>query len=69
MTMQTAELTKQHISEDELVRRCRVDQLRRAGYPARAASAIGGRRDVDLHLAIDLLRHGCRPALAVRILL
>ena len=35
----------------------------------RAAQRLGARRDVDLHLAIDLVARGCRPSLAVRILL
>ena len=47
----------------------RVEQLRRAGYPARAASKLAKHRDVDLHLAIELLDRGCRPALAIQILL
>jgi hypothetical protein len=69
MTTQTVELTTTPVSEDELVHRWRLEQLRRAGYPARAARMLGTRRDVDLHLAIDLLARGCSPSLAVRILL
>ena len=69
MTAQTVEHTTTQISEDELVHRWRLEQLRKTGYPARAAKAIASRRDVDLHLAIDLMRRGCTTDLAVRILL
>ncbi len=69
MTMQTAEFTTNRRSGDERVRSWRIEQLRRAGYPARAARTLGIRRDVDLHLALDLLARGCSAELAVRILL
>jgi len=32
-------------------------------------SALAERSDVDLHHAVDLLRNGCPPSTAVRILL
>jgi hypothetical protein len=69
MTTQTAELTTTPVSEDELVHLWRLEQLRKTGYPARAAKAIASRHDIDLHLAIELLRRGCTSDLAVRILL
>jgi hypothetical protein len=69
MTTQTVELTTTPVSEDELVHRWRLEQLRKTGYPARAANAIASRRDIDLHLAIELMRRGCTTDLAVRILL
>jgi hypothetical protein len=47
----------------------RRDELRRAGYSARAAEEIAARHDVDLHRAADLLRGGCGEELALRILL
>ena len=37
--------------------------------PVRAASLLAARMDVDLHFAIDLLRNGCAPELALQILL
>ncbi len=67
--MQTAELITTGISEDEAVLRWRIEQLRRAGYPAPAARELAGRREVDLHLAVELLQRGCKPATALRILL
>jgi hypothetical protein len=69
MTTQTAERTSSRISESELVRHWRIEQLRRAGYPARAARTLATRPDVDLHLAIDLLARGCSAPLAAQILL
>jgi len=69
MTTQTAEHTTTRVSEDGLVHRWRVEQLRESGYPARVAKKIASRRDIDLHLAIELLRRGCTVGLAVRILL
>jgi hypothetical protein len=47
----------------------RYEQLRRVGFERREARLISRRSDVDLHLAIDLLRSGCPPELALAILL
>jgi hypothetical protein len=47
----------------------RYEQLRRIGYERREARLMSRRSDVDLHLAIDLLRNGCPPELALAILL
>ena len=69
MTAQTAEHTTTRVSEDRLVHRWRVEQLRKSGYPARAAKKIASRRDINLHLAIELLSRGCTVGLAMRILL
>jgi hypothetical protein len=59
------------VYESELtqVERWRIDELERAGYDPRAASTIAARLDVDLHFAVDLLRKGCSPELALQILL
>jgi len=43
--------------------------LERAGYEPAAADAIAERVDVDLHVATDLVRDGCPPETALRILL
>jgi hypothetical protein len=69
MTTQTVERIATPVSEDELVHRWRLEQLRKTGYPIRVAKAIASRRDIDLHLAIELMRRGCTTDLAVRILL
>jgi hypothetical protein len=66
--MAAAELTKQE-TELERIERWRAGELERAGYEAAAASLLAARADVDLHYAIDLLRSGCAPELALQILL
>lgn len=65
--MAAAETTTE--SEQERIERWRAAELERAGYEPAAASLLAARNDVDLHYAIDLLRNGCDPELAVRILL
>lgn len=47
----------------------RFEQLRRAGYSEPDASLLAGHKEVDLHLATKLLRRGCPPGTALRILL
>jgi hypothetical protein len=47
----------------------RFERLRRAGYGAAAASRLARAKDVDLHVAIDLLGRGCDRLTALRILL
>jgi hypothetical protein len=67
-TMAAAELTRME-TEQERISRWRAEELERAGYEATAASLLATRGDVDLHFAIDLLRNGCSPELALQILL
>ena len=55
--------------EEHRVRAWRLDVLFAAGYDFALATEIAGRNDVDLHLAVELVRRGCPPALAARILL
>ncbi|HEY4348035.1 MAG TPA: hypothetical protein VGM80_10635 [Gaiellaceae bacterium] len=52
----------------EDVFRWRFEQLFYAGYELRDARRLARRRDVDLHQALDLVRTGCPPELAVCIL-
>jgi len=66
--MSAAELTRTE-TEQERIARWRAGELERAGYEASAASLLADRGDVDLHYAIDLLRNGCSPELALQILL
>jgi hypothetical protein len=56
-------------TEEERVVDWREEELLRAGYPAPAARRLALRHDVDLHRAVDLVRAGCDPKLALRILL
>ena len=65
--MTAAELVYE--SELTQVERWRVDELERAGYDPRAATTLASRLDIDLHRAVDLLRKGCTPELALQILL
>jgi hypothetical protein len=57
--------------ETELARvvNWRRAELVRAGYDETGARKLAERLEVDLHRAIDLLRQGCPPELALQILL
>ena len=61
--------TQIHETEDERVARWRLEQLTRAGYEETAALVLADIVDIDLHLAVDLVRHGCPSDTALRILL
>jgi hypothetical protein len=65
--MTAAELHEQ--TEIERIESWRREELERAGYPGDAAAALAARHDVDLHAAAGLLRRGCPPEVALRILL
>ena len=56
-------------TEVERIEAWRTEELRRAGYDRKAATTVATRHDVDLHLAVDLLRRGCPPEVALKILL
>ncbi len=56
-------------TESDRVERWRAEALERAGYDIPTAAVLAIRTDVDLHLAIELVEHGCTPELAMRILL
>lgn len=47
----------------------RAEELVRAGYDGDSALMLALERAVDLHSAIDLVRQGCPPELAAKILL
>jgi hypothetical protein len=67
--MTTAQVETRGTPEERCVELWRFAQLLRAGYGRRQAFRIAGRRDVDLHLAVDLLQRGCTIETALRILL
>jgi hypothetical protein len=67
--MAAADLEVQTQSEIERIERWRSDELERAGYDPRQAAKLAARHDVDLHTAVDLVRNGCSPDLALAILL
>lgn len=52
----------------EAVVRWRRSQLVRAGLPRSLAARVARDERYDLHDLIELVEHGCTPALAVRIL-
>jgi hypothetical protein len=64
----TNELTSLE-TEDERVFSWRHASLLAAGFDHRLAFKLALRPDVDLHLAVRLLRDGCPPETAGRILL
>ena len=68
-----AAVTTQVVLEDETERerviRWRVEQLAKVGYSWPAAMVIAANTQVDLHTAVDMVRRGCNPDVAMRILL
>ena len=66
--MAPAELIAEH-TEQARIEQWRLEELARAGYDVDAAAIIAVRSDIDLHQAVDLLRAGCSPELALAILL
>lgn len=46
----------------------RLEQLQQAGYAGEIAFAIAEETTIDLHAACDLVRRGCPPSTAYRIL-
>ena len=55
--------------EEERVLAWRESELERAGFSGRDAFELAIRPDIDLHSADDLVRRGCPPATACRILI
>jgi len=66
--MSTTNVTES-VLEVELVEQWRLDSLERAGYDAESAAVLAASPEVDLHLAVSLLKHGCSVPLALQILL
>lgn len=56
-------------TEDARVVNWRAEELIRAGFDEFDALDLALERHVDLHQAIELVRRGCPPATAARILL
>ncbi len=61
-------ILEREAAEAERIFHWRREELERAGYGRSAAEELADRFDIDLHLAVRLLRDGCPPATAVRIL-
>ena len=66
--MTIAQLGEQTLEVDAVLR-WRYDELVRAGYNREDAEILARNRDVDLHLATDLVRGGCPSGTAMRIVL
>jgi hypothetical protein len=67
--MSTTEIEVLPESEEERVISWRAEELMRAGFDGCTAIELALIPHVDLHKAVSLLRHGCPPSTAVRILL
>ena len=67
--MTAAQFEGLHVDEAAEVLAWRFDALCRTGYDLDAAAVLAANVEVDLHDAVDLVRRGCPPALAARILL
>ncbi len=65
----TTDTITHKVSEEELVLAWRIEELVRAGYEFETADALAKRTYVDLHEATRLVRLGCPPETAARILL
>jgi hypothetical protein len=64
------EITAEVYDEKEaLVLEWRVETLKRAGFAADAALDLAFSKHVDLHDAVGLVKQGCPPETALRILL
>lgn len=59
---------EQPVTERDRVEDWRELQLLKAGYPGAAAIALSRRQDIDVHVAVGLLTHGCPLAIALDIL-
>ena len=67
--MSAAELETLYGTEVDRVEQWRHEALERAGYDPESALVLAASHDVDLHLAVDLLKRGCTIDLALQILL
>jgi rRNA processing protein Krr1/Pno1 len=56
-------------TEQERVEHWRAEELVRAGFDPSDAIALAERRDIDLHLAVELIKRGCPHETAIEILI
>ena len=66
--MATAQSNEVDQREAEVLR-WRFEELRRAGFETEDALIVASDAKIDLHQAVKLLRCGCPPQTALRILL
>jgi hypothetical protein len=67
--MTAAELHIAPETEQERVEHWRAEELVRAGFDPSDAIALAARHDIDLHLAVELVRQGCPYETAIDILI
>ena len=68
-TLLEESLTSGQDSIETLVVRWRAETLVRAGFTTPAAVNLAASKHVDLHAAVQLVKDGCPPETALRILL
>jgi len=56
-------------TEQDRVEHWRAQELVRAGFDPSDAIALAARHDIDLHLAVELVRQGCPYETAIDILI
>jgi hypothetical protein len=61
----------EHLDENEAheILHWRFESLVRAGYSVEDATVVASHVEIDLHFAVGLLRKGCPPETALKILL
>ena len=67
--MERDEQGRKGSSDEDGIVLWRAEELQRAGFRPVLADAVAVRKDVDLHLAVDLVKKGCPDDMAIRILL
>jgi len=67
--MAAAEVQIATETEMERVELWRAEELVRAGFDPSDAIALASRHDIDLHLAVELVRRGCPYETAIDILI
>ena len=67
--MAAADLDLVQETELEKVEHWRAEELVRAGFDPGDAVALAARHDIDLHLAVELIEHGCPYETAIDILI
>jgi hypothetical protein len=67
--MAAAEVQIATETEMERVEHWRAEELVRAGFDPSDAIALAARHDIDLHLAVELVRRGCPYEIAIDILI
>jgi hypothetical protein len=61
--------TQAEQTEIERIERWRSAELERAGFSSAHAAQLAARHDIDLHFAVDLVKTGCPPDVAFKILI